>query len=97
VPVASVANANANANAANANANANAANANATREARVFVKDGATWQITLSGRSHAVRQARGEAVETLQTSFSGGAVAWRDADRKIAAKIADGWVELDPE
>jgi DNA ligase 1 len=36
----------------------------ATRDARVFVKDGATW---------------------------------RDADRKIAAQLEDGWTELDPE
>jgi hypothetical protein len=71
--------------------------ASTTRDARVFIKDGATWQITLTGSSHAIRRVRGEAVETVATSFSGGAAAWRDADRKIAVQLADGRTELDPE
>jgi len=65
-----------------------------SRDARVFVKDGATWQITLDGKAHTIRRVRGEAIETLSTSFGGGAAAWRDADRKIATQIAEGWIEV---
>jgi DNA ligase 1 len=65
-----------------------------TRDARIFTKDGGTWQITLTGSAHAIRRMRGEAVETINTSFTGGAAAWRDAESKIAAQRAEGWTEV---
>jgi len=68
--------------------------ASTTRDARIFTKDGATWQITLNGSSHAIRRLRGEAIETVNVAFTGAAAAWRDAERKIAEQLADGWIEV---
>ena len=69
----------------------------ATRDARVFVKDGVTWEIRLLGASHVIRRARGEAVETLTTAFSGGALAWRDAEQRITEQRAAGFEEIAPD
>ncbi len=71
-----------------------AASASLTRDARIFTRNGATWQITLTGSSHAIRRLRGEAVETVNAAFTGAAAAWRDAERKIAEQIAEGWTEI---
>ena len=71
-----------------------AAVASTTRDARIFTKDGATWQIMLIGSSHTIRRMRGEAVETVNAVFTGAAAAWRDAERKIAERVADGWSEI---
>ena len=68
--------------------------ASTTRDARIFTKDGATWQITLTGSSHSIRRLRGEAIETVSVAFTGAAAAWRDAERTIAAQLADGWTEI---
>lgn len=68
----------------------------ASRDARVFERDGQRWEISLAASAHVIRRTRGEAVETLTTSFDGGAKAWRDADRRIAEQLAEGWAEVEP-
>ena len=30
----------------------------------------------------------------MNVAFTGGAAAWRDAERQIAAQIAEGWTEI---
>src|SRR5262249_41732851 len=65
------------------------------RAARVFVKDGQSWQIELRGASHVQKRSRGDAVETTSTSFPRIAAAWRDADQRIKEKIDDGYAEVD--
>lgn len=67
----------------------------ASHDARVFRKGETTWEITLNGASHSIRQRRGLAVKSSTTSFDGAAAAWRDAEKKIAAQLADGFVEVD--
>jgi len=74
-----------------------AAMASTTRDARIFTRDGLVWQITLTGKTQVIRRTRGEVFETISASFSGAAVAWRDADAKIAAQLEAGWTEVDPE
>ena len=68
--------------------------ASTTRDARIFTKEGATWQIMLIGSSHTIRRMRGEAIETVNAVFTGAAAAWRDAERTIAERLADGWSEI---
>jgi hypothetical protein len=51
----------------------------------------------LNGNAHVIRRVRGEAVESLTTTFSGGALAWRDADRRIAEQLENGFTEVAPE
>jgi DNA ligase-1 len=68
-----------------------------TRDARVFVREGTTWEIRLTGNAHVIRRVRGEAVESLTTTFSGGALAWRDAERRIAEQLENGFTEVAPE
>ncbi|MBL8607103.1 MAG: hypothetical protein JNL38_07275, partial [Myxococcales bacterium] len=46
------------------------------------------------GPRHVVRRASGESVEATTTTFSSAAAAWRDADRKIAERLAEGYVEV---
>ncbi|HVH44665.1 MAG TPA: DNA ligase [Labilithrix sp.] len=65
-----------------------------SRDARIFVKNDGSWEITLSGASHTIRERRGLAVKTVSESFAGAAAAWRDADAKIAVQLASGWTEL---
>jgi DNA ligase 1 len=62
--------------------------------ARVFTKGDRTWEITLTGTGHTIRQRRGLAVKTTSTKFDGAAAAWRDADAKIAAQLAEGFSEV---
>lgn len=64
------------------------------RAARVFVQNARTWEIRLDGPRHVVRRASGESVEATTTTFSSAAAAWRDADRKIAERLAEGYVEV---
>ena len=68
-----------------------------TRDARVFVRDGTTWEIRLAGNMHVIRRVRGEAVESLTTTFTGGALAWRDAERRISEQLENGFVEVSPD
>ncbi|HSO34089.1 MAG TPA: DNA ligase, partial [Labilithrix sp.] len=75
-------------------ARAAVASPSTTRDARIFTRDGATWQITLTGSSHSIRRLRGEAIETVSVAFTGAAAAWRDAERQIAAQLAEGWTEI---
>lgn len=74
-----------------------AAVATKTRDARVFVREGVTWEIRLNGASHVIRRVRGEATESVTATFSGAATAWRDADRLIQEQLAAGFVEVAPE
>ncbi len=70
------------------------ATSTATRDARIFTKDGATWQITLAGKSHAIRRMRGEAIETSSTSFTGGAPRGGTPSARFTEQLADGWTEI---
>lgn len=64
------------------------------RAARVFVQNATTWEIRLDGSRHVVRRARGESVESTATAFASPAAAWRDADRRIAERLAEGFTEI---
>lgn len=68
-----------------------------SRDARVFVRDGTTWEIRLNGNAHVIRRVRGEAIESLTTTFTGAALAWRDAERRIAEQLERGFTEIAPE
>jgi DNA ligase-1 len=63
--------------------------------ARMFTKGELVWEISLDGASCTERQRRGLAVKSSTASFSGFAAAWREADARIATKLADGWTEID--
>ena len=54
------------------------------------------WEIELAGRSHTVRLTRaGEVVETRTSQLASVAAAWRDADRLVGERLAEGFVELE--
>ena len=74
-----------------------AASPSTSRDARIFVREGVTWEIKLAGNAHVIRRVRGEAVESLTTTFTGAALAWRDAERRIGEQLENGFVEVAPE
>ena len=64
--------------------------------ARRFERAGIIWEIELSGPAHTVRITRGGAVvESRTTDLPSAAAAWRDADRLIRERLAEGFLEID--
>jgi DNA ligase-1 len=59
---------------------------------RSFVRGVTTWSIELDGRTVTVR----EAAEATTRRNATPAGAWRDAERLIAEKLADGYIEILP-
>ena len=72
-----------------------AAIAGASVATRQFTRGDATWSITLDGRAVKLRDQQPDSpmAETTRHNASPSA-AWRDADRLIAEKLRDGYIEV---
>jgi DNA ligase 1 len=68
------------------------AGSSATRQ---FTRGDATWSITLDGRAVKLRDQQPDSPISETTRHNASpAAAWRDADRLIAEKLRDGYIEV---
>ncbi|MEZ4400653.1 MAG: DNA ligase [Kofleriaceae bacterium] len=69
--------------------------ADADRPRRTFARGDARWSVELDGRAVTVTDhAADGTVDTTTRRSASAPAAWRDADRLIAARLADGYAEI---